>query len=124
MTLKSRWWNSGVSPLALSVPPHGDGTYVGIDENGKAFQFPVDAGLIGFVAAELLKPEFLQELKDGIEDAGTLVFFSEPWSAESWDDGNIRIGSITIDTDFEEEYDEYEDGEDYEYYEDSEDGED
>lgn len=86
---------------------HGDGTYKGVDGNGKTFDFDVDAGLIGFVAAQLLEPEFARGLMEGTNKAGKFVFFPEPWSAASWKDGNIRIGSTLIATDFgEEEYEE------------------
>jgi hypothetical protein len=87
---------------------HGDGTYKGVDGNGKTFDFDVDAGLIGFVAAQLLEPEFARGLMEGTNKAGKFVFFPEPWSAASWKDGNIRIGSTLIATDFGEEDDEEE----------------
>lgn len=90
-------------PAGAFHTAHGDGTYKGVDGNRKTFDFDVDSGLIGFVAAQLLKPEFARGLMEGTNGAGKFVFFPEPWSAASWEDGNIRVGSTLIDTDFRDE---------------------
>lgn len=90
-------------PVGAFHTAHGDGTYKGVDQAGKTFDFDVDAGLIGFVHVKLLKPEFAKGLMNGTNGAGKFVFFPEPWSAASWNDGNIRIGSTLIATDFMED---------------------
>lgn len=77
---------------------YGDGCYTGAAPDEREFEFPVDSGLVGFVAIGLLKPAFVAELQTGDEKCGMLVNFAEPWTASSWDDGIVRIGHIFIDT--------------------------
>lgn len=72
----------------------GDGTYK--DEQGR--EYGVDAGLIGCIAVDDITSSELENLKDG-----HVVEFVQDFSTFSAG-GIIRIGSICIDTDFEEEY--------------------
>jgi hypothetical protein len=72
----------------------GDGTYK--DEQGRSYG--VDAGLIGCIAVDDITPSELENLKDG-----HVVEFVQDFSTFSAG-GIIRIGSVCIDTDFEEEY--------------------
>jgi hypothetical protein len=73
----------------------GDGTYK--DEQGRSYG--VDAGLIGCIAVDDITPSELENLKDG-----QVVEFVQDFSTFSAG-GIIRIGSVCIDTDFEEEED-------------------
>lgn len=77
---------------------YGDGSYIGNMPEGRAHEFPVDSGLIGFVSINLLPPDFIASIRAGNEKCGALVEFTEPWSAASWKDGVIRIGHTFIDT--------------------------
>lgn len=70
----------------------GDGTYK--DEQGR--KYGVDAGLIGCINVKDITPSELENLKDG-----HVVEFVQDFSTFSAG-GVIRIGSICIDTDFEE----------------------
>lgn len=70
----------------------GDGTYK--DEQGR--EYGVDAGLIGCINVKDIAPSELENLKDG-----HVVEFIQDFSTFSAG-GIIRIGSICIDTDFEE----------------------
>jgi len=70
----------------------GDGTYK--DEQGR--KYGVDAGLIGCINVKDITPSELENLKDG-----HVVEFVQDFSTFSAG-GIIRIGSICIDTDFEE----------------------
>ena len=72
----------------------GDGTYK--DEQGRTYG--VDAGLIGCINVEDITPSELENLKDG-----HVVEFVNDFSTFSAG-GIIRIGSVCIDTDFEEEF--------------------
>jgi hypothetical protein len=72
----------------------GDGTYK--DEQGRAYG--VDAGLIGCINVKDITPSELENLKDG-----HVVEFVNDFSTFSAG-GIIRIGSVCIDTDFEEEF--------------------
>lgn len=73
---------------------HGDGEYEGNDGN----RYPVDAGLIGCVPAEIVDADPILTAPFGMQ----LVEFTEPFDCES-DDGLISIGHIDIDTDPDEE---------------------
>ena len=77
----------------------GDGTYK--DEQGRAYG--VDAGLIGCINVKDITPSELENLKDG-----HMVEFVQDFSTFSAG-GIIRIGSVCIDTDFEEIEEEEED---------------
>jgi hypothetical protein len=70
----------------------GDGTYK--DEQGR--KYGVDAGLIGCINVKDITPSELENLKDG-----HVVEFVQDFSTFSAG-GVIRIGSVCIDTDFEE----------------------
>jgi hypothetical protein len=72
----------------------GDGTYK--DEQGR--EYGVDAGLIGCINVKDITPSELENLKDG-----HVVEFVQDFSTFSAG-GIIRIGSVCIDTDFEEEF--------------------
>ena len=71
----------------------GDGTYK--DELGN--EYPVDAGLIGCIRVEDIAPEELANIKDGwvVEFVKDFTTFSAG--------GVISIGTVSIDTDYEEE---------------------
>jgi hypothetical protein len=77
----------------------GDGTYK--DEQGRSYG--VDAGLIGCIAVDDITPSELENLTDG-----HVVEFVQDFSTFSAG-GIIRIGSVCIDTDFEEVEEEEED---------------
>ena len=70
----------------------GDGTYK--DEQGRSYS--VDAGLIGCICVDDITPSELENLKDG-----HVVEFVQDFTTFSAG-GIIRIGSVCIDTDFEE----------------------
>lgn len=74
----------------------GDGCYEGTD----GCMYPVDAGLIGLVPIELVGTEELRS------DLCTVVTFTTPVKCSSNGDGKLRFGSITIDTDPEDDEDE------------------
>lgn len=97
---------------------YGDGSYIGNMPEGRAHEFPVDSGLIGFVSINLMPPDFIARIRSGDEKCGALVEFTEPWSAASWNDGMIRIGHTLIDTDQNAEEDD--DADERDQFEDSE----
>ena len=76
----------------------GDGTYK--DELGN--EYSVDAGLIGCIRVEDIAPEELANIKDGrvVEFVNDFTTFSAG--------GVISIGTVSIDTDYEEELEEEE----------------
>lgn len=74
---------------------YGDGRYA--SNIGK--DFPVDAGIIGLVSAEVAE-------RDGF-DGGHIITFDAPFTPE-YDDGEFIIGHLIINTDS----DEYEDEDD------------
>ena len=98
---------------------YGDGSYIGKMPEGRAHEFPVDAGLIGFVSINLMPSDFVANLQTGEEKCGVLVEFADPWSAASWNDGIIRIGHVFIDTTHNDE-EEYYDADDSDQFEDDE----
>jgi hypothetical protein len=77
----------------------GDGCYKGTDGN----LYPVDAGLIGLVPVEVVGMESLRS------DLCTVVTFTTAVKCSTDNEGKLRFGPITIDTDpaDEEEEDEY-----------------
>ena len=76
----------------------GDGTYK--DELGN--EYSVDAGLIGCIRVDDISPEELPNIKDGrvFEFVKDFTTFSSG--------GVISIGTVSIDTDYEEELEEEE----------------
>jgi hypothetical protein len=67
----------------------GDGCYAGTDGN----LYPVDAGLIGLVPAEVVDMEALRS------DLHTVVTFTTTVKCSTDGNGKLRFGCITIDTD-------------------------
>jgi hypothetical protein len=67
----------------------GDGCYAGTDGN----LYPVDAGLIGLVPAEVVDMEALRS------DLHTVVTFTTAVKCSTDGNGKLRFGCITIDTD-------------------------
>ena len=76
----------------------GDGTYK--DELGN--EYSVDAGLIGCIRVDDISPEELPNIKDG-----RVVEFVKDFTTFS-SGGVISIGTVSIDTDYEEELEEEE----------------
>ena len=97
------WMVNSILRMAVdslhSLPSGGDGTYK--DEQGRTYG--VDAGLIGCINVKDITPSELENLKDG-----HVVEFVQDFSTFSAG-GIIRIGSVCIDTDFEEIEEEVED---------------
>ena len=89
----------------------GDGCY--FDQNGR--EYGVDAGLIGCIRVEDIDVDLRQLAEDvGPRFGGQIVEFDRPF--DTWEEnGMIRIGDISIDTDPSyEDMDDY-DGEGDEY---------
>ena len=86
-------------PVVAFSTRWGDGCYKGTDGN----LYPVDAGLIGLVPVEVVGMESLRS------DLCTVVTFTTAVKCSTDNEGKLRFGHITIDTDpvDEEEEDEY-----------------
>jgi hypothetical protein len=76
-------------PVVAFSTRWGDGCYKGTDGN----LYPVDAGLIGLVPAEVVDMEALRS------DLHTVVTFTTAVKCSTDGNGKLRFGHITIDTD-------------------------
>jgi hypothetical protein len=85
--------------FATFTTKYGDGTYK--DEQGN--EYPVDAGLIGCINVKDITPTELGNLS-----SGRVIEFVQDFSTFSAG-GVLRFGSVVIDTDPAEEFEEEED---------------
>ena len=72
----------------------GDGVFPGHNaDTGASYEFPVDAGIIGFVDVRLMDEADIEECRS--QNCGVFVTFEKSWSAFAEGDwlyiGNIRI---------------------------------
>jgi hypothetical protein len=89
--------------FATFTTKYGDGTYK--DEQGN--EYPVDAGLIGCINVKDIAPSEIENLS-----SGRVIEFVNDFSTFSAG-GVIRFGSVCIDTDATEEFEEEEEDEVY-----------
>ena len=92
--------------IFMANTAYGDGNYQGSD----GVVYGVDAGILGATPIELNEGKH-----EDLNDLGSIVTFDKPFTC-TWDEGQVTIGHIIINTAYEEEVEDEGDFWDADYY--------